>query len=228
MDFVASGRNYTNRRDTAISHSLARLRKQLGDPLLVRVGGRMQPSPKARSLYAEIKPILQKFERVVQPDVDFDPASSARTFRIGGPTLVSVSTEIIARMQAVAPDTGLELMPAGPQNIQQILDQELDMAWGNANFPVPDGIRAETIGRFKRYVIGRREHPAANDWSQDAWVQWPHVVVRIPGAIHNTVGDHFARPGLEAGSACTSRPGPELARPWRAPTCCQITSPGYW
>lgn len=35
---------------SAVSHALARLRNQLGDPLPVKVGGRMQPSPFAEVL----------------------------------------------------------------------------------------------------------------------------------------------------------------------------------
>lgn len=59
---------------------------------------------------------------------------------------------------------------------------------------------------MKRYVLARRGHPAVNDWSMESWQQWPHVVVRIPSAIHGTVSEHFAnlglnrRIGLHAGS----------------------------
>ena len=35
------------RTQPALSHALARLRQQLGDPLLIRVGGTMKPSPLA-------------------------------------------------------------------------------------------------------------------------------------------------------------------------------------
>ena len=32
---------------SAVSHALGRLRTQIGDPLMVRVGGKMQPTPQA-------------------------------------------------------------------------------------------------------------------------------------------------------------------------------------
>lgn len=44
---------------SAISHALARLRDQVGDPLLVNVGGRMQPSPFALTLIDDVGPILR-------------------------------------------------------------------------------------------------------------------------------------------------------------------------
>jgi len=70
------------RTQSALSHALARLRRQLGDPLLVRVGGTMQPSPLALALSEEIQPILRSIRRTLAPRQPFDPATSERVFRI--------------------------------------------------------------------------------------------------------------------------------------------------
>ena len=50
------------RTQSAVSHALARLREQLGDPLLVKVGGRMTPSPRAEQLadLLELRPLLDR------------------------------------------------------------------------------------------------------------------------------------------------------------------------
>ena len=48
---------------SAVSHALGRLRTQLNDPLLVRVGGRMQPSPYALDLIDEVRPVLRSLRR---------------------------------------------------------------------------------------------------------------------------------------------------------------------
>ena len=42
---VAGAAVKLNKTPSAVSHALARLRDQVGDPLLVKVGGRMQASP---------------------------------------------------------------------------------------------------------------------------------------------------------------------------------------
>ncbi|MFQ5624755.1 MAG: LysR family transcriptional regulator, partial [Paracoccaceae bacterium] len=41
---------------SAVSHALARLRDQVGDPLLVKVGGKMRPSPFALTLIEDVRP----------------------------------------------------------------------------------------------------------------------------------------------------------------------------
>lgn len=51
------------RTQSAISHALGRLREQLGDPLLVKSGMRMLPSPFAEHLVMEVRPILANMAR---------------------------------------------------------------------------------------------------------------------------------------------------------------------
>jgi len=50
---------------SAVSHALGRLRTQFGDPLFVRVGGKMQPTPKALVLSNELGPVLRGLRRAL-------------------------------------------------------------------------------------------------------------------------------------------------------------------
>lgn len=97
-----------NRTPSAVSHALGRLRDQLSDPLLVRVGGQMRPSPRAPRLYDELKPLLGKIERTLQPPTPFNAATSRRTFRVSGPIVDSVMAELMTQMYQEAPNAGLE------------------------------------------------------------------------------------------------------------------------
>ncbi|WP_171210372.1 MULTISPECIES: LysR family transcriptional regulator [unclassified Ruegeria] len=185
------------RTPSAVSHALGRLRDQLEDPLLVRTGGIMKPSPRAESLYREIRPILSKIERVVQAPAPFEPSTCTRTFRVAGPALDCIASRVVSRMQADAPDTALAWRPYSKETMSQIIRGEVDIAFGNANFPLPEGLKAKVLKPMKRYVMARRGHPAANDWSLESWMRWPHVVVRIPAAIHDTVEARFTDLGLK-------------------------------
>ncbi len=185
------------RTPSAVSHALGRLREQLNDPLLVRAGGIMKPSPRATALYREIRPILSQIERVVQAPAVFAPSTSARAFHMAGPALNCIASGVVSRMQADARDTALVWHPYSKETMGQIIRGEVDIAFGNANFPLPEGLKAKNLKPMKRYVLARRGHPATNDWSLESWLRWPHVVVRIPAAIHGTVEEHFANLGLK-------------------------------
>lgn len=181
---------------SAVSHALGRLREQLNDPLLVRTSGIMKPSPRAETLYKEIQPILTQIERAVQRPEQFELATCKRTFNIAGPALDCVSTAIIALMYLEAPNTRLACIPYSRERMGQIITGDVDIAFGNANFPLPEGLKAKTLRPQKRYVLGRRYHPAVNDWSMESWMRWPHVVVRVPAATHGTVEESFIKLGL--------------------------------
>ncbi len=62
---------------SAVSHALGRLRDQLGDPLMVKVDGKMQPCPFALKLIDDVRPILRSIQRAVTPPQPFDPATRA-------------------------------------------------------------------------------------------------------------------------------------------------------
>jgi DNA-binding transcriptional LysR family regulator len=64
-----------------MSHALRRLREVMGNPLLVRMGGRMALTPRAAALRA---PLADALEQVRGPFIAeaFDPATSTRTFTL--------------------------------------------------------------------------------------------------------------------------------------------------
>ena len=66
----------------AMSNGLRRLREAFADPLLVRTSEGMTPTERAHELQPEIREVLAKIDKAVQPLTEFDPASANRVFRI--------------------------------------------------------------------------------------------------------------------------------------------------
>lgn len=64
----------------AISNSLSRLRAVIGDPLLVRRGRGLVPTPRAQELAPRVATALRELERAVGDDRTFDPATTRRRF----------------------------------------------------------------------------------------------------------------------------------------------------
>lgn len=109
-----------NKTPSAISHALARLRDQVGDPLIVKVGGRMQASPFALQLIEDVKPILNSIKRVLRLPEPFNPATTTRTFRIACPVSGKMLSTVMNNVQLAAPNinidwlqTPTEVYPAG-------------------------------------------------------------------------------------------------------------------
>src|SRR4051812_34534777 len=67
---------------TSVSLALARLRRQFNDPLFVRTGAGMMPTPHAVALAQPLRQALELLRVATQQQVVFDPSSSSRNFHI--------------------------------------------------------------------------------------------------------------------------------------------------
>lgn len=173
------------RTQSAVSHSLARLREQLGDPLLIRVGGKMQPSPFAETIIEDITPILRSIRRVIAPKSLFEPATSNRVFRIAMPTLTRVIAEVSKRVEEEAPNVRIEWLPAHKDVYAAVSEGLIDLAHLGGEPRLPDGLDGQTMEPFSWVTFARADHPACADWGIDAWRRYPHVMVNVTRSTEN-------------------------------------------
>jgi len=114
-----------------MSAALGRLRRLFDDPLLIRTGRDMRPTPLAESLLAPIAEILARIEVTIGTARDFDPGSDVRTFRIAASDY-AVLVVIRPLMQALtreAPNVQLQIRTTGHSDPGLLLEQgEIDLA----------------------------------------------------------------------------------------------------
>ncbi len=194
---VAKAADRLGKTPSAVSHALARLRGQVGDPLMVKMNGRMQPSPFAMHLIEDIRPILRSIQRVISPPQPFDPATSSRAFRIAVPAIPGLINAVFARLADEAPGVAIEWVGLGPYLYTAVADEQVDLAFLGADKPLPEGLMEHVLPPLKRYTFMRQDHPALRDWGREAWLRWPHVVVGMSGAGRQTVEDFLGRDGME-------------------------------
>lgn len=168
------------RTQSAVSHALARLREQLGDPLLVKIGNGMAPSPFARDLVEEVRPILRSIQRIVSPPQPFDPATSRRVFRLAiadfAPTLLP---RVLSEVQRQAPGVAVEWLAPTAQTMSAVAEGQIDIALMTASATVPEGVQRSDAGKLHSVTFARKDHPAIASWGVEAWSRWPHIQVRL-------------------------------------------------
>lgn len=176
------------RSQSAVSHALARLRGQVGDPLLVMVGGQMRPSPYAEALVEEVRPILAGLRRVLAPARAFEPSTSDRSFRVAIPDLApSVFAALAERVLRLAPRARVEWVVRDAQVQLRVVEGQVDLALLPQVVPLAEGISAEAIPALRWATFARRGHPALRRWNQAAWQRWPHVAVRVSLGVASPV-----------------------------------------
>lgn len=100
----------------AVSNALNRLRETLDDPLLVRVGRQMQPTPRALALEAPLRQALQQIAWQLSDGRDFDPARAEQRFEIAVTDYVEqlLMPELLARLAEQAPGLAVRVRHLTP------------------------------------------------------------------------------------------------------------------
>ena len=178
---------------SAVSHALARLRDQVGDPLMVKVGGRMQPSPFALDLIDNVRPILRGLKRALSLPEPFDPATSTREFRVACPVTGRVLSEVMNKVHRAAPGVKLEWLSAPRQVYAAVAEGLVDIAHLGGEIRLLDGLDVVEAPSFVWTSFVRAGHPALSHWGPEAWSRYPHVQVTIA----NDVRSPFDRRGTD-------------------------------
>ena len=177
-----------NRTQSAVSHALARLREQVGDPLLIKMGGRMTPSPFAERLIDDVRPILRSIQRVLLPPQAFDAATSTRTFRIAVSDIApSLFPRLMAEASRAAPHVTIDWVTETPQTPLAIADGQIDIGFVASALKLPEGVSRQEAGDIPWATFMRADHPARESWNAAAWTRWPHVLVQIGNSLQSPV-----------------------------------------
>ena len=126
---VAAGRLFVTQ--PAVSQALARLRRDLNDPLFRRVGRSMEPTPLAVGLFPGFRDGIAGIDRTIDGVVGFDPRSSRRRSRIALSELGEIGyfPSIFRAVRAAAPHLRLEAVPLEVGALPEWLSQgTIDLA----------------------------------------------------------------------------------------------------
>ena len=99
-----------------MSNALARLRKVLGDPLLVREGLALVPTPRAEALRQPVRDALAIIRGALDSPVGFDPANDHATCTVSCSdySLLMLIGPLVRRLAATAPGVTIRVLPARP------------------------------------------------------------------------------------------------------------------
>lgn len=164
---------------SAVSHALGRLRTQFGDPLMVRVGGKMQPTPQALLLANELAPVLRSLRRALEPPEPFDPASSDRVFRIALHSSPAFMAETTAAISALAPNVMIEWVRIRAGNQNDLADGLLDLLHVGGPAHLMDGIEAVDLEPVTFFSFARQDHPATKNWSPATAAKYRYLQVAV-------------------------------------------------
>jgi DNA-binding transcriptional LysR family regulator len=183
---------------SAVSNGLARLRAALDDPLLIRSGRGVVPTPRAAALAPALSRALRDLDQAVHGD-GFDPTTTERTFSLAAADVVQVVKlpRIVAalarrmpraRLRVVSVDT---LVASGG-----LAGPEIDVLIGVGE--KGPGVHVQALYEERIVLVARAGHPTARGRVTKAELAaLRHVEVQIsPGRGNRDLAASYAALGV--------------------------------
>lgn len=218
---------------SAVSHALGRMRTQFDDPLFVRVGGKMQPTPRALLLADEIAPILRNLRRALEPTETFDPTTTNRVFRIALHSSPAFIAKVTAEIAVAAPGAMVDWVRVKTTNQNDLVDGLIDLLHVGGPAHLVDGIQSVDLAPLTFFSFMRQGHPAAENWSADTAARYRYLQVAVedtggtpiekehrmldrPRTLGGKVHDFpLTGPVLEQTDLITTQPGFAMYETWK-------------
>ena len=187
-----------NKSQPGVSRVLARLRRALGDPLLVRAPGGMVLTDRALALRDQLTEVLTGIEGFLAPAM-FDPAQAQRVFRLATTDYgaLAILPKLIPQLARLAPGIGLEVLPFSTDIFRHIAEGRSDLAlYGDDIVPLP--LQARTLFSEGYSCVIGPDHPLAgkSEIGLDDFLAYPHALVSILGGRTGVVDEALAARGL--------------------------------
>jgi DNA-binding transcriptional LysR family regulator len=144
-----------------MSRALARLRETTGDPLLVRAGRGLVPTPRALELRGQVGQLVQDSEAVLRPAERLDLKHLVRTFtlRTSEGFVENFGPELIARVGREAPGVRLRFMQKPNKDSAPLRDGTVDLETGVVGDTTGPEVRAQALFRDRFIGVVRKGHP---------------------------------------------------------------------
>ena len=172
----------------ATSAALARLRALLGDPLFVKSGQAMRPTPRALLLAPTVRQLLATVKDEILTASSFDTATSTRNFHLLAPDIAEVILlpRILARLRQAAPSVTIKVTSMPRLATAEALESGMaDLAIGYLPDLHKSGFVQQRLFKHVYVCIARQDHPILQGrLSMKDYLAVPHAVVLPEGREH--------------------------------------------
>jgi DNA-binding transcriptional LysR family regulator len=185
---------------SAMSRTLARLREATGDPLLVRAGRGLVPSPRAIELRERVAGLVHDAEAVLRPAgaLRLDQLDRTFTLRTSEGFVESFGARLLARTSQQAPRVRLRFVPKLDRDSAPLRDGSVDLETGVVGRATGPEVRAQTLFRDRLVGVVRTGHPLGEgDVTPARYAAARHVRVSRRGSDTSPIDEALAPLGLE-------------------------------
>ncbi|MFE1946530.1 LysR family transcriptional regulator [Streptomyces massasporeus] len=185
--------------EPAMSRTLGRIRKALGDPVLVRAGRRMVPTPRALAVRAEVSAVVERARALFTPPADTDLRTVTRTFTVLCHDAVAAACgpALFARAARDTPGIRLRFLAESHVDAPLLREGTADLEVGVIDTVAPE-VHVEPLYEDRMMGVVRAGHPLLEgELTPERFArEADHLVVSRRGRLRGPVDDALAGLGL--------------------------------
>src|SRR4051812_42416216 len=184
---------------SAMSRALARLRETTGDPLLVRAGRGLVPTPRALALRDRIGPLVEESEAVLRPAETLDLKRLVRTFtlRTSEGFVENFGPGLIARVSADAPGVRLRFVQKPNKDSTPLREGSVDLETGVVGEMTSPEVRSQALFRDRFIGVVRKGHALGRGRiTPSRYAAGRHILVSRRGLDKGPIDDALQALGL--------------------------------
>lgn len=182
----------------ATSHTLARAREAMGDPLFVRAGRRLTPTPRALAMKPAIARLLAEADALVAAPGEREAAALERHFVVRAPDGVAVAyaAALAQALREVLPRATLQFVPEVQGDRDALREGRIDLDIGGFTGHAPE-VETMELSRQAPLAAVRADHALARGRrTLQRYLEATHVAVTPRHGEPSPVDEALARRGL--------------------------------
>lgn len=181
----------------AVSRALGRLRQGLGDPLFVRDGSRLVPTPRALALQPELEALMGRLDELLLTGAGFDAATSRRTFVVatadyGAAVLMA---PLLERLAAQAPSVTVRIVQILPEPEVALSSGACDLMWSPPRSVSQAVVWTKLLDEGFAFVLRKGHRLARHPLTLERYLDVPQIALSPDGKPGNRLDEALERIG---------------------------------
>lgn len=182
----------------AMSRTLAKIRRALGDPVLVRAGRGLVPTPLALELRAHVHSLVREAEALLTPRPATNLTEVRRTLTVIADDAYAavLAPALTARAQLQVPYARLCFLSESSERTAPLRKGAVDIEVGDIDEPSPE-LCIEPLFADRFVGVARTGHSLlAGPVTPEGYVRSPHISVSRRGRMSGPIDTSLAKVGL--------------------------------
>jgi DNA-binding transcriptional LysR family regulator len=186
-----------DRSQPALSAALGKLREYFGDPLFLRSGNSMRPTPRAESVVAAARNALHVIDSRIIDAAEFNAATSERpvSFALSDVGEVTFLPRLLPMLRRLMPKAEIRSVSVPAAELgQQLENGQIDVACGYFPDLGGESFLQQVLFQDSFTCLIRKDHPIATDrLTIQQFTNLEHAVVRVESRTQEVIERYLAR-----------------------------------